>query len=97
MKTSSLRVVVGGAVLFALGYGTSLVAQSNNDSPQRVEQKRADLAGAPNMEVIESTAEYKKGEVVPHFHHGIEAAYVVQGSMIQSATSSRRCSRPAPC
>lgn len=84
MKPSSLRLVVGGAVVFALGYGTSLVAQTLTDSPQRVEQKRADLSGAPNMEVIESIAEYKKGERVElHLHHGLEAAYVVQGTMIQ--------------
>ena len=84
MKPSSLRLVVGGAVVFALGYGTSLVAQTLTDSPQRIEQKRADLSGAPNMEVIESIAEYKKGERVElHLHHGLEAAYVVQGTMIQ--------------
>jgi hypothetical protein len=83
-KPSSVRTVACGIALFALGYGTSLVAQTASDSPQRVEQKRADLSGAPGMEVIESTAEYHKGEVVRmHFHHGIEAAYVVQGSMIQ--------------
>ena len=84
MKTSSLRLAAGGAVLFALGFGTSLVAQTLTDSPQRVEQKRADLSGAPGMEVIESISEYKKGDRVDlHLHHGLEAAYVVQGSMIQ--------------
>ncbi len=85
MKSSSLRVVIGGAVLFALGYGTSLVAQTLTDSPQRVEQKRADVSGAPNMELIESISEYRKGERVElHLHHGLEAAYVVQGTMIQT-------------
>ncbi len=84
MKTPSLRLAAGGALLFALGYGTSLVAQTLTDSPQRVEQKRADLSGASNMEVIESIAEYRKGDRVDlHLHHGLEAAYVVQGSMIQ--------------
>ncbi len=84
MKASSLRLAAGGAVLFALGYGTSLVAQVLTDTPQRVEQKRADLSGAPGMEVIESVAEYRKGERVDlHLHHGLEAAYVVQGTMIQ--------------
>ncbi len=86
MKTSSIRRIACGTALFALGYGTSLVAQTYSDSPQRVEAKRADLSQTPNMEVIESTAEYKKGETVEsHFHHGIEAAYVVQGTMIQPA------------
>ena len=36
------------------------------------------------MEVIASVSEYKKGDLVPrHTHHGIEAAYVVQGTMVQ--------------
>ncbi len=84
MKASSVLLAASGAVLFALGFATSLVAQTLSDSPQRVEQKRADLSGTPNMEVIESIAEYKKGErVESHLHHGLEAAYVVQGSMIQ--------------
>ncbi len=84
MKTSSLRTAACGIALFALGSATTLVAQTYNDSPQRVEQKRTDLTGAPNMEVIESIAEYQKGDAVElHLHHGIEAAYVVQGSMIQ--------------
>jgi quercetin dioxygenase-like cupin family protein len=84
MKTSSIRTAACGLALFGLGYATSLVAQMPNDSPQRVEQKRADLTGAPGMEVIESIAEYHKGDVVElHLHHGLEAAYVVQGTMIQ--------------
>jgi quercetin dioxygenase-like cupin family protein len=36
------------------------------------------------MEVITSVAEYKPGEAVGlHVHHGIEAAYVVQGASVQ--------------
>jgi hypothetical protein len=70
--------------LFGAGVATGLTAQTLNDSPQRVEQKRADLSGAPGMEVIASTAEYKPGDMVDaHLHHGIEAAYVVQGAQVQ--------------
>jgi len=70
--------------LFGAGVATGLVAQTLGDSPQRIEQKRADLSGAPNMEVIASTAEYKPGEGIDlHLHHGIEAAYVLQGASIQ--------------
>lgn len=70
--------------LFGAGVATGLVAQTLTDSPQRVEQKRADLSGAPNMEVIASTAEYKPGDMIDaHIHHGIEAAYVLQGAQIQ--------------
>ena len=54
------------------------------DSPQRVELKRSDLSGAPGMEVVSSIAEYKPGDTLEvHFHHGVEAAYVVQGATVQ--------------
>jgi quercetin dioxygenase-like cupin family protein len=72
-------------LLFGVGVATGIVAQTRTDSPQRVEQKRADLSGAPGMEVIASTAEYKPGDVIDvHFHHGVEAAYVVQGARVQA-------------
>jgi quercetin dioxygenase-like cupin family protein len=80
----SIRGLTFAVTLFTLGIGTTLVAQTLTDSPQRVEQKRADLSGAPGMEVIASVGEYKPGESIElHFHHGIEAAYVVQGAMVQ--------------
>jgi len=54
------------------------------DIPNRHELKRADLSGAPGMEVITSLTEYQAGEVIPrHTHHGLETGYVLQGSMIQ--------------
>ena len=60
------------------------VAASAQDSPQRVELKRSDLSGAPGMEVVSSIAEYKPGDTLEaHFHHGVEAAYVVQGATVQ--------------
>ena len=74
------------AAIFGAGVATGLFAQPNmaTDSPQRVEQKRTDLTGAPGMEVIASTAEYKPGDTINlHFHHGIETAYVIQGGTIQ--------------
>jgi quercetin dioxygenase-like cupin family protein len=75
---------IAGALLFGAGLTTGLIAQALSDAPQRVEQKRADLSGAPNMEVIASTIEFKPGDSSPsHFHHGIEAAYIVQGAMVQ--------------
>lgn len=56
----------------------------SSDSPQRVEQKRTDLSGAPGMEVIASVAEYKPGDSIGlHSHHGVEAAYVLQGASVQ--------------
>ena len=85
MKPVSFRSIAVGVGIFALGVGSTLVAQTASDSPQRVEQKRADLTGAPGMEVIASVGEYKKGESIElHIHHGIEAAYVVQGATVQA-------------
>ena len=73
-----------GLVLFGLGLLTGLVAQTSGDSPFRTEQKRTDLSGAPGMEVIASIVEIKPGESGElHFHHGVEAAYVIQGSSVQ--------------
>ncbi len=86
MKKSTVIQSLAGLVVFGLGLTTGLVAQTSSDSLQRVEQKRSDLAGAPGMEVITSVAEYKNGEAIDlHFHHGIEAAYVVQGTSVQIA------------
>lgn len=84
MKQHFIRKFCAGVALFALGIATTLIAQTITDSPQRVEQSRADLSGAPGMEVITSIAEYKPGDFLgPHSHHGIEAAYVIQGATVE--------------
>ncbi|HLA28824.1 MAG TPA: hypothetical protein VJZ49_13125, partial [Syntrophales bacterium] len=83
-KSVMLRSLVA-VLLFSTGLVTGLVAQPSSDSPQRIEQKRSDLSGAPGMEVIASVGEYKPGESIElHIHHGIEAAYVVQGASVQA-------------
>ncbi|HEY7929497.1 MAG TPA: cupin domain-containing protein [Steroidobacteraceae bacterium] len=74
--------------LAAMGVGTLLTigasAAQLGDSAYRTEVHRADLSGAPGMEVIASLVRVKPGESTPrHFHHGIEAAYVVHGTMVQ--------------
>src|SRR5437870_4733835 len=75
----SMRGLLIGAVLAA---GASAFAQ---DSAGRKELKRADLSGAPGMEVVLSMSEFKPGDTVGlHLHHGVEAAYVVEGGMIQA-------------
>jgi len=52
------------------------------DSSARKELKRADLTGT-NMEVILSINEYASGEFIPrHFHHGEEAAYVLDDATV---------------
>ena len=82
MHKTMLLKAVGLSLLCGLTLNAQ--AQTPYDSPQRVEIKRTDLSGAPGMEVVISTAEYKKGDsVLLHIHHGIEAAYVVQGTTIQ--------------
>jgi quercetin dioxygenase-like cupin family protein len=54
------------------------------DLPQRQELRRADLAVSPEMEVITSVSELRKGETIPrHSHHGVETGYVLEGSMVQ--------------
>jgi quercetin dioxygenase-like cupin family protein len=85
MKTSRLTLTLSGALLFALGLTTGLTAQTLTDSPQRAEQKRADLSGTPNMEVIASIVELKPGQSSNlHVHHGVEAFHVLQGAMVQA-------------
>lgn len=84
MNKNLLKVATVGITVFGLGVATGIVAQTYSDSPQRVEQKRADLSGAPGMEVITSIIEFKPGdEIGLHHHHGIEALYVIQGGTIQ--------------
>jgi quercetin dioxygenase-like cupin family protein len=83
--TAPLPTLIKAAAVFGLGFATALVAQTFTDSPQRVELKRADLSGAPGMEVIASTAEYKVGDSIErHMHHGVEVAYVLQGASVQA-------------
>lgn len=81
----SRYAVLAGLALFALGLVTGLTAQTLTDAPQRVEKKRTDLSGAPNMEVIASVLELKPGESSDlHLHHGVEAFHVLQGAMVQA-------------
>ena len=85
MKNVKAIRSLSGLLLFALGLATGLTAQTLTDSPQRKEQKRADLTGAPDMEVIASIVELKPGESSNlHIHHGVEAFHVLQGASIQA-------------
>ena len=73
------------ALLLTLGLAAGLTAQTLTDAPQRKEQKRTDLTGAPGMEVIASIVEIKPGESSNlHLHHGVEAFHVLQGALVQS-------------
>jgi quercetin dioxygenase-like cupin family protein len=56
----------------------------------RTELRREDLSGAPGMEVVLSVTEIKPGEEIPlHFHHGIEAGYVLEGGEAQNASGAK--------
>jgi len=74
-------------IVFASVFAAALLsapAFAQSDSANRKELKRADLSGAPGMEVILSVGEYKPGDSIGlHSHHGVEAAYILQGGMIQ--------------
>jgi len=85
MKIRNSVIALLGSIIFALGVATGITAQTLTDSPNRKEQRRTDLTGAPNMEVIASIVELKPGESsLLHIHHGVEAFHVIQGSMIQA-------------
>jgi quercetin dioxygenase-like cupin family protein len=79
MVRSGMFVAAAAAITVAM----SAVALAQ-DSPQRKELKRVDLSGAAGMEVVSSISEFKPGDELPrHVHHGVEAGYVVQGTMVQ--------------
>jgi len=85
MKNAKAVISLSGLLIFGLGLATGLTAQTLTDAPQRVEKKRTDLSGAPDMEVIASVIELKPGESSDlHVHHGVEAFHVLQGAMVQS-------------
>jgi quercetin dioxygenase-like cupin family protein len=73
-----VRLAAGFALVAA-----ACLALAQDPSPRK-ELQRADLSGAPGMELISSIAEYQPGDAIPrHSHHGLEAVYVIQGAMIQ--------------
>ena len=76
------------ALAFATGCLMILVATSQvwaEEPPGRRELRRADLSGAPGLEVILSVQEWNPGdEIDVHFHHGIEAGYFLEGGTIQA-------------
>ncbi len=70
------------AVLGVLALGMSSAGWAQDAA--RKELRRADLSGAPGMEVVLSVSEYKPGDsLVAHFHHGVEAGYVLEGGKVQ--------------
>jgi quercetin dioxygenase-like cupin family protein len=80
MRLSPSVVIVSICALIATAWADTM----SGDLPQRQELKRADLTSSPDMVVITSIEEIKKGEgIAHHSHHGIETGYVLQGTMVQ--------------
>jgi quercetin dioxygenase-like cupin family protein len=75
------RFAIIPATVFALLIALPALAQ---DGQTRTILDRADLAGAPGMEVISSILEVQPGATVArHFHNGIETGRVLEGGLIQ--------------
>ena len=64
MSKLTLMRLLAGAVVLGLVVSTSVIAQNYNDLQSRKEIRRADLSGAPGMEVIVSTIEMKPGDIL---------------------------------
>jgi quercetin dioxygenase-like cupin family protein len=79
-----MKLLRSGLLIAAAAIVMAGAAQAQ-DSPQRKELRRVDLSGAAGMEVVSSVSEFKPGDQLPrHLHHGVEAGYVVQGTMVQN-------------
>ena len=80
-----MRSIRRGLLIATWSVAAALSAASGSSgTAARTELKRADLSGAPGMEVITSVSEYRTGEgIARHIHHGVETGYVLQGSMVQ--------------
>jgi len=75
-------------ILMCLAGLLTITTHAQEDTAQegleRTILDRADLSGAPGMEVISSILVVQPGATIPvHFHNGIEAGRVLEGGMIQ--------------
>jgi quercetin dioxygenase-like cupin family protein len=69
---------------FAMSALMAALPAMAQDGSTRTVLNRADLVGAPGMEVISSILEVQPGATVPrHFHNGIETGRVLEGGLIQ--------------
>lgn len=83
MKAKSTGHSILHGVLLFLYLAAPVNAQ--DEGLERTILHRADLSGAPGMEVISSILVVQPGTTVPaHFHNGIEAGRVIEGGLIQS-------------
>lgn len=69
---------------FAVAAALAAAPAIAQDPAARKELRRADLSGAPGMEVVLSISEYKPGDSINlHHHNGVEAGYVLEGGKVQ--------------
>lgn len=62
-----------------------LTAVQSVAEPVSTALNQTTLSGADGMKVITALSEYQPGDTLRrHLHHGVEAAYVVQGASIQA-------------
>ncbi len=81
MKSIRRAMICLAFVVLTMAIVTPLWAQ---DLAGRKELDRADLSGAPGMEVVLSTVEFRPGDrLTPHIHHGIETVYILEGGTIE--------------
>ena len=74
---------IGFMWMLALSCASVVASTLADDLPGRTELKRADLDGAPGMEVITSVVVIAPGECMPaHVHHGVETGYVLEGGRV---------------
>jgi quercetin dioxygenase-like cupin family protein len=86
MKIATRTAV--GLSLLMFGFGSALAAAQDSN---RKELRREDLSGAPGMEVVLSVTDLAPGdEITPHFHHGIETGYVLEGGTVVNATGAQQ-------
>jgi|SRR6478735_4625932 len=74
------------AIFLVAGMWVGTTSPAPAQEATRTELRRTDLSGAPGMEVVLSISELKPGDELPaHFHHGVEAGYVLSGGMVKPA------------
>lgn len=74
---------------YAVGLAFASVLCTSAWAQTRTELQRGPLGNHPDVEVVLSMFEVQPGQSVPrHFHHGVESAYVVQGSSVRGADGS---------
>ena len=69
MKAAAPIKLLTALFIFGLGLATGLVAQTSSDSPNRTEQKRTDLTGAPGkLATVLKVTQHQYVYTKPSYH-----------------------------